>query len=188
MNEVCRSSLSKLEHIIRPRNDTLFFPLEKEIEALQSAQNNKPENKNYFLSETHVDSSLFLKANQLPKISINNNSEQETSLSRVSEPMDVIKTTESSTTDKLLSKTNEPNLDDKFNIEESTTYSTTKKNSDIATDVNFTKETPSSNGIQFMDVENSFNSNSKNETLAENNEGNDDNVKDMLRDFIDIND
>lgn len=56
IKEVCRSSLSELEHIIRPRNDTLFFPLENEIEIPPCSQSTIPENKTHFLNELVEDS------------------------------------------------------------------------------------------------------------------------------------
>lgn len=65
IKEFCRSSLSKLEHIIRPRNDTLFFPLESQIQVPQSTQNELPENKTNFLSGIIKDLDILKKIDNI---------------------------------------------------------------------------------------------------------------------------
>jgi len=71
VKEVCRSSLSELEHIIRPRNDTLFFPLENEIEIPPCAQSTIPENKTHFLNDIVEDSTVPIKVKELKNVQLN---------------------------------------------------------------------------------------------------------------------
>lgn len=68
VKEVCRSSLSELEHIIRPRNDTLFFPLENEIEIPPCAQSTIPENKTHFLNEIVEDLTVPVQVKELKNV------------------------------------------------------------------------------------------------------------------------
>lgn len=73
IKEVCRSSLSKLEHIIHPRNDTLFFPLQNELEIPQSIQSILPENKTHFLNELVEDTVIPNKAEKSKVLNTNDN-------------------------------------------------------------------------------------------------------------------
>jgi len=68
VKEVCRSSLSELEHIIHPRNDTLFFPLENEIEIPPCAQSTIPENKTHFLNEIVEDPTVPIQVKELKNV------------------------------------------------------------------------------------------------------------------------
>jgi len=71
VKEVCRSSLSELEHIIRPRNDTLFFPLENKVEIPPCAQSTVPENKTHFLNEIDEDSTIPIQVKEPKNVQSN---------------------------------------------------------------------------------------------------------------------
>jgi len=71
VKEVCRSSLSEIEHIIRPRNDTLFFPLENEIEIPPCAESTIPENKTHFLTDIVEDSTVLIEVKELKDVQPN---------------------------------------------------------------------------------------------------------------------
>lgn len=181
VKEVCRSSLSKLEHIIRPRNDTLFFPLDNEIEIPQSTQNTKPENKNYFLTETIEDSFIISKAKQPAEIS-SNSLEREISSTQVIRPIDKSKT-DSITIKESLNKI-DLIKNDEANVENSIKPVITKPLEEIATDKSLAQEMLLSKKIPTTIVENIINSTNVTET-DKTEDVKDDEVVEMLDDFID---
>lgn len=65
-------SLSKLEHIIRPRHDTLFLPLENKIEISRPDKVIIPENKTCFLKTKVGDIVIPIKTNQSQELKTDN--------------------------------------------------------------------------------------------------------------------
>lgn len=204
IKEVCRSSLSELEHIIRPRNDTLFYPLENEIEIPPCAQNSIPENKTHFLNEIVED---FTLPNPVKGIKdVNSENVQQKTILQPSQDISenkihVLKEiTEDSTTPikaeelKIIDTENvQPNAISQSAqnvIQENKTNLSNKivENPSLPTDVKElnnlnTENVQSIKVIESMDADNSTDSSSNDELPIQNDEEEED-YTDMLKDFI----
>jgi len=205
IKEVCRSSLSELEHIIRPRNDTLFYPLENEIEIPPCTQNTIPENKTHFLNEIVED---FTLPNPVKGIKdVNTENVQPKTILQPSQDISENKThvlkkiTEDSSTPikaKELKIINTENVQSNTIsqsaqnvIQENKTNFSNKivENPTLPTNVkelnNLNTEPVQSNKvIESMDADNSMDSSSGDELPIQNDEE-EENYADMLNDFID---
>ncbi|KAF0768251.1 proline-, glutamic acid- and leucine-rich protein 1-like isoform X1 [Aphis craccivora] len=205
IKEVCRSSLSELEHIIRPRNDTLFYPLENEIEIPPCAHNTIPENKTHFLNEIVEDFTLTNPLKGIKDVNTENVHPKtilQPSLDMSNNKTHVLKEiTEDSSTPikakelKTINTENvQPNtisLSAQNVIQENETNFSNKtvENPTLPTDVkelnNLNTDTVQSNKvIESMDADNSMDSSSGDELPIQNDEE-EENYTDMLNDFID---
>ncbi|XP_001943884.1 proline-, glutamic acid- and leucine-rich protein 1 [Acyrthosiphon pisum] len=202
VKEACRSSLSELEHIIRPRNDTLFFPLENDIEIPPCAQSTIPENKTHFLNEIVEDSTVPIQVKELKNVQPNiipqstqsNLSENKTEIINeiVEDSTIPIKGKEV----KIINTKNvQPNTipqsvqntipENKTNI-----FNKTVKDSALPIEVKTlfvnvnTENVQPNTVIETMDADNSMDSSSVDESLI-NKDLEDEDCTDMLNDFID---
>ncbi|XP_050520495.1 proline-, glutamic acid- and leucine-rich protein 1-like [Daktulosphaira vitifoliae] len=179
VKEVCRSAIAKVEHIIHPRNDTLFLPLENEIELLPENQNVLQENQSHFLKE----------------IEINNVVSEKNSVESEYNNVDNIRGC--SPTKYLSNSKNKNNLldnkissDVKSNIEENSEKYIQSFQSKLADEVNeenhnfnnFETQQTNKNDVS-MEVEYIKPINNLKQTLDKNNK--DEEVIDMLNDFVD---
>ncbi|XP_060869898.1 proline-, glutamic acid- and leucine-rich protein 1-like [Metopolophium dirhodum] len=202
VKEVCRSSLSELEHIIRPRNDTLFFPLENEIEIPTCAQNTIPENKTHFLNEIVEDSTVPIKVKELknaqsniiPQSTQSNISENKTEIiNEIGEDSTIptkekevkiinIENVQSNTIPQSVQNTIPENKINIFNkiVKDSTLPIEVKT---LLDNVN-TENVQPNTVIESMDADNSMDSSSVDKSLI-NKDSEDEDYTDMLNDFID---
>jgi len=201
VKEVCRSSLSELEHIIRPRNDTLFFPLENEIEIPPCAQSTIPENKTHFLNEIVEDSTVPIQVkefknvqpNIIPQSTQSNISENKTEIINeiVEDSAIPIKTKEVKiiNTEKVPPNTIAQSVQNTIPENKTNVFNKIVKDSTLPIEVkalnNVNIENVQPNTvIESMDADDSMDSNSVEELLVEK-DSEDEDFTDMLNDFID---
>jgi len=198
VKEVCRSSLSELEHIIRPRNDTLFFPLENEIEIPPCAQNTIPENKTHFLNEIVEDSTVTMKVKELKNVQPNiipqstqsNISKNKTEIINEIEEDSTIPIKEKEVkiinTENIQHNTVPQSVQNTIPENKTNIFNKIVKDSTLPIEVKtFNTENVQPNTvIESMDADNSMDSSSVNESLI-NKDSEDEDYTDMLNDFID---
>lgn len=191
--------MSKLEHIIRPRNDTLFFPLDTEVEMPSSNEITIPENKTHFLSEIIEDTVIPNKEKQLKfsntddiKPFINSSETYSTTnivkiddqINKISHEI-TINNDQKSIEEKNVEQTNDITQETIINNDNKSIKENIKNPVILENDKLSKKTSININVTESMDVESIKDLNKINESSDESEENDEDDVDNMLKDFID---
>ncbi|XP_050432433.1 proline-, glutamic acid- and leucine-rich protein 1-like [Adelges cooleyi] len=183
VKEISRSALAKIEHIIHPRNDTLFFPLENEVEVASTNQSALPENNSHFLKEIEVVNPVLSEQVVKTQIEKCNEIKQHIPL----EPISVIPTINTTVVENkdVIKEMSLKSVREIEKISEIQTSNTCLINSQNRLADNIDSQQSNNKDIEPMDIECNSTTIQPDQSAAINVEDKDEEVIEMLNDFVD---